>query len=1181
LKNANNPTGTNGSTEEEQKVPRSTKPAQESSKIYSSPYVKSVRHSIFLAIPTLFIFALILWPNEVKTRFWNVWDAILVSTASEEAAIGISVATPAVHTRERLLNDRFEQVAWLDRVIREIPPIQPQSLPSPSGSIPQTPSTNGSSRDLPPPPTTSVSGSGQPQSTGVTIEARTSSRSQYGFDDPIHNFNVQNGFRDVLRAERARAMLDDRHDMDGNTLYLLSFDSTVIPRPGIDGYAAVEVLLTQDLKDLPTGLDQRNAARLLRIREYQDLFDVYLDWLNRVRKLLMAGQFGMTNLLSSPIRSINPPPEFVEVEPLLRSIACGEVIRVFQLVGRGQWNSHARRSACEQVVYTGISPRDYRERPRRIADHSAARVALEWIESHLNEMDRRAGEEDENNFQQMLVTNLAAYVNAALRITGDTRFYYDPDITMDTWNRLVDIGNDPRLVTQPKANREQFYAMLKGLCTEESTRGGRPEGVRVTSVEVPSLAALLSRKLGRIVEPPRIDCPVLDGPHARLRNLARLIFRLNEEQNELNISRLSDDMPAAEDFGSYLRRAERSQDGRNSPSDPPPSSNLRPIATSCISALWAQEWFSRPSAISPRNQGAALDEFFDLRIDRDGDGECRVAVDPKFGSLRDNNRQASAITMIKPPTIVVDSRVNESDCLAISEFGSIELLHQATQKGDARSGDFIISINGAQYTVVRFERLSALMSGVGKICLNPKPSASDRMVGSVVDVGHNFDRTRGSVLRHSTRGNLRPQLDIWVADIEPFEGHQFRNGGTSTYVGVSEDHPVPVVLRQGATLLSGTIVKAEAQAKGVSRRVGPRPGRLTMLADGRLPHTTIRGNSEVEVVRDSGRALLIRLKILLEGPGYSGRGADPVTQAYSYGLTPRLRHHQVESLTRQDQINVSAQGVGAQLGRSDGRDIRDTDPEVIGFSRLNESVPNGRGLRGARFGWLVAPRPMSGDTRNALKTAQIQLGAVVAVPSWWRSAMIVICQRFVKTRNVADVMMSEFWGDPSRCRTEAIRLPGTSIDVSRQLGMDVVRYPYTRGWADQESSPESREDPIVYANDRSRPAQLLIRGGRLWRSTVVTLGGQKADSIEVLPDMDGVIATFKCVNVPLFGQQRPSPTLPSSRSELEYSNINMVRYKVPVVVWTSEGHTEEIFVQVILNQKSDPRLACQQQGNSQ
>ncbi len=49
-------------------------------------------------------------------------------------------------------------------------------------------------------------------------------------------------------------------------------------------------------------------------------------------------------------------------------------------------------------------------------------------------------------------------------------------------------------------------------------------------------------------------------------------------------------------------------------------------------------------------------------------------------------------------------------------------------------------------------------------------------------------------------------------------------------------------------------------------------------------------------------------------------------------------------------------------------------------------------------------------------------------------------------------------------------------------------------------------------------AKILIPGTRLWRSTTVTLGAQKANRITVLPNMEGIIAEFTPVEIPYRGQ---------------------------------------------------------------
>ena len=76
--------------------------------------------------------------------------------------------------------------------------------------------------------------------------------------------------------------------------------------------------------------------------------------------------------------------------------------------------------------------------------------------------------------------------------------------------------------------------------------------------------------------------------------------------------------------------------------------------------------------------------------------------------------------------------------------------------------------------------------------------------------------------------------------------------------------------------------------------------------------------------------------------------------------------------------------------------------------------------------------------------------------------------------------------------------------------------------------------PVVRA---CHGADILIPGERLWRSTSVTLGGQIANKITVLPDMRGIVATFESV-VP------PPGAKPASESA------------ATVAVWTSEGRDD-------------------------
>jgi hypothetical protein len=90
-----------------------------------------------------------------------------------------------------------------------------------------------------------------------------------------------------------------------------------------------------------------------------------------------------------------------------------------------------------------------------------------------------------------------------------------------------------------------------------------------------------------------------------------------------------------------------------------------------------------------------------------------------------------------------------------------------------------------------------------------------------------------------------------------------------------------------------------------------------------------------------------------------------------------------------------------------------------------------------------------------------------------------------------------------------------------------------------------RRKPVIVEADYEQdkltacaPANLLIRGSRLWRNSVVTIGSQEATTIKVMPNMEGILATFDQVQIPL--------------DLAADSNKGTAKLRV----WTSEGMAE-------------------------
>jgi len=81
-------------------------------------------------------------------------------------------------------------------------------------------------------------------------------------------------------------------------------------------------------------------------------------------------------------------------------------------------------------------------------------------------------------------------------------------------------------------------------------------------------------------------------------------------------------------------------------------------------------------------------------------------------------------------------------------------------------------------------------------------------------------------------------------------------------------------------------------------------------------------------------------------------------------------------------------------------------------------------------------------------------------------------------------------------------------------------------------------------------AEIVVPGARLWRSTSVTLGGQAANKITVLPNMQGIIATFTDLKPPSIFAEEPDPEIEQATQPSDDENRV---YTTNLTVWTSEG----------------------------
>lgn len=297
-----------------------------------------------------------------------------------------------------------------------------------------------------------------------------------------------------------------------------------------------------------------------------------------------------------------------------------------------------------------------------------------------------------------------------------------------------------------------------------------------------------------------------------------------------------------------------------------------------------------------------------------------------------------------------------------------------------------------------------------------------------------------------------------------------------------------------------------------------------------------------------------------------------------YGVSPRAGSGDdlvgsIEEFSQRLAANASAVPRGsAHLAAS--RNLRTTqvkaNPSVIGFG-----VPPGRKNRPqtrrgfideATFGWAIRPERMSSG--EGYLASRHRLSAVISVPSWWKRIEFDVEACWVMPDQIRTLVgqeddeppVSRTWyetlcaqrvstGD-GFSRTFEIQVPRRVAEITDRFNFDFIKAPYFYRDFTQNAL---RGDGVSL--EAGRPGKIVLHGERLWRGTFVSVNHQPANRIIVLPDMKGVVASFDCVQPP-DGAQHVHEYNASSSPERGEAIVESL------LVWTSQGSTRPLPVQI-------------------
>ncbi len=191
-------------------------------------------------------------------------DFISINIGPFSTRGAIYVDSPEIYTRERLVNDRYDQDFWLreqlgklDDTTNLVTATQDERVSGGIGGDTRSGSTNSTA------PGEGRGSQRQPDSGGAVSSDESDRRDPPAEDFPAlpfdQDFRIRAAIRDTIRQLMLENMLDDRHDLTGNSVYGLKFDTTVIPGSNTRERAFVRVMLV--VKD-PFKIDQNKLERL-------------------------------------------------------------------------------------------------------------------------------------------------------------------------------------------------------------------------------------------------------------------------------------------------------------------------------------------------------------------------------------------------------------------------------------------------------------------------------------------------------------------------------------------------------------------------------------------------------------------------------------------------------------------------------------------------------------------------------------------------------------------------------------------------------------------------------------------------------------------------------------------------------------------------------------------------------
>jgi hypothetical protein len=215
---------------------------------------------------------------------------------------------------------------------------------------------------------------------------------------------------------------------------------------------------------------------------------------------------------------------------------------------------------------------------------------------------------------------------------------------------------------------------------------------------------------------------------------------------------------------------------------------------------------------------------------------------------------------------------------------------------------------------------------------------------------------------------------------------------------------------------------------------------------------------------------------------------------YSYSVLPR-----------QSAVSIVNETISSTLANLDLTAVKgeaDYTQQDVGASLESRVVTFGNvdADEATVVGWVIDPMAGSvGPARDKLASAGESVLAIVSVPAWWPSVTLQVEKGWLSPNG--SYVPDEYCA-AGGCQRMKVFLPNTQQLIEGSLITPDKRI------------PQVEEVEFEQVAEDEKEVRFLIRGKRLWRNTTVTVGTTKNTSLEVLPNMEGIITRFEFDKIP-------------------------------------------------------------------